>query len=104
VSNVVTKRWLPSDCSNDCNENGVPDECELLDNDCNENGVLDECETDVCDDGDPCTRDFCDGGCHSEPLCGPELICIDGLCVECTVDQDCPNGESCVEGLCEGGD
>jgi len=30
--------------ANDCNANGIPDECELVDNDCNENGVPDECD------------------------------------------------------------
>lgn len=31
--------------SEDCNENGIPDECELnVETDCNENGLLDECE------------------------------------------------------------
>jgi hypothetical protein len=30
--------------SRDCNEDGVPDECQLEDNDCNENGIPDECD------------------------------------------------------------
>jgi hypothetical protein len=30
--------------SNDCNDNGVPDECDLADGDCNENGVPDACD------------------------------------------------------------
>lgn len=30
--------------ANDCNANGIPDECELTGNDCNENGVPDECD------------------------------------------------------------
>ena len=104
VSNVVTKEWLPADCSNDCNENGVPDECELEGDDCNENGVLDECEVDVCDDGDPCTRDFCDGGCFNEPLCGGGLVCVEGDCRECRTHEDCPKGEFCVAGECQIGD
>ncbi|MCH7702527.1 MAG: VCBS repeat-containing protein [Planctomycetes bacterium] len=33
--------------SQDCNLNGLPDECELLNNDCNHNAALDECEIDI---------------------------------------------------------
>ena len=44
LSNVVGATWVFPDCSLDCNENGVPDECELLGNDCNDNGVPDECD------------------------------------------------------------
>ncbi len=32
----------------DCNSNGIPDECELLDNDANTSGVPDECELGAC--------------------------------------------------------
>ncbi len=38
---------IPDECQlsdNDCNENGVPDTCELSGHDCNENGVLDACD------------------------------------------------------------
>ncbi len=30
--------------SEDCNLDGVPDECQLVDNDCNENGIPDDCD------------------------------------------------------------
>lgn len=46
---------------NDCNNNGIPDECELAANDCNNNFELDECETKP--DGDPAVaveQDECD--------------------------------------------
>lgn len=46
---------------NDCNTNGIPDECELAGNDCNNNLELDECETKP--DGDPSVaveQDECD--------------------------------------------
>ncbi|HUU83549.1 MAG TPA: hypothetical protein VM243_08600 [Phycisphaerae bacterium] len=35
---------LLGSANNDCNENGVPDECDL---DCNDNGIPDDCEEDV---------------------------------------------------------
>jgi len=38
---------LPDDCDttgNDCNSNGVPDDCEVLAQDCNSNGTPDECD------------------------------------------------------------
>lgn len=45
------------------------------------------CELDLCDDGNPCTNDFCDGdGCATEELedgtdCGGGAACTDGICV-----------------------
>ena len=45
----------------------------------------------VCDDGNPCTADSCDGGCIYAPIAdGP---CDDGL--ECSVGDTCQNGQ-CV--------
>ncbi len=38
---------IPDECETDCNDNGVPDDCDIADstsNDCNENGVPDECD------------------------------------------------------------
>lgn len=38
---------LPDECDtpgNDCNSNGVPDDCEVLAQDCNSNGMPDECD------------------------------------------------------------
>ncbi len=50
-NDVVSCSWFADDVTwyrntgeNDCNGNGVPDECELMDNDCNTNGVPDDCE------------------------------------------------------------
>jgi hypothetical protein len=38
---------VPDECEEDCNDNGEPDDCEELgEGDCNENGVPDECEPD----------------------------------------------------------
>lgn len=108
-SNIVTIEWLPIDCATDCNLNGVPDECELIDNDCNQNGVPDdcdggcaECEIDEdCDDQDPCTVDACDFECFHHPVCDGGLICQEGQCFECLVDEDCDQGFFCIEGICE---
>ncbi|MCB9849578.1 MAG: VCBS repeat-containing protein [Phycisphaerales bacterium] len=49
--------------SRDCNNNGVLDECELVDNDCDSNGVFDACQSDKDGDGIP---DACDG-CANSP-------------------------------------
>ncbi len=52
-----------------------------------------------CDDQDSCTEDWCnpdDGQCvHEDLVCDDDApICLDGQCVECITDQDCPPGES----------
>lgn len=94
-SNVVTKTWLPTDCSPDCNDNGVPDECDIAGGtsfDCQPDGIPDECgggcvgcltDTD-CNGGDPCTVDTCaQGECVTEPVACPEgYVCVEGECVE----------------------
>ena len=102
-SNIVNMEWNSPDCSQDCNHNGIPDECEP---DCNGNGIPDdcdggcECEVDEdCDDGDPCTTDACDGICFHFPVC-PEGACMDGQCVECASEEDCPSGYTCLGGFC----
>jgi hypothetical protein len=55
---------LPDDCEvfADCNASGVPDACELIDNDCNVNGVPDECDVDCDINGlvDVCEPGFVD--------------------------------------------
>ena len=38
--------WEYGLCSQDCNVNNIPDECELADNDCNLNDTPDECDPD----------------------------------------------------------
>ncbi len=49
LSNVASKTWFPDDCSLDCNENGVPDDCELDGHDCNGNGIHDACDVECPD-------------------------------------------------------
>ena len=46
----------------------------------------------MCDDGDPCTQDTCDGGCKFAGISGP--VCDDGD--ECTTD------DGCMAGVCKG--
>ncbi len=44
----------------------------------------------VCDDGDPCTTEACDGGaCVATPLtCGADEVCVDGDCVDLPPDAE----------------
>ena len=40
-----------------------------------------EDETDLPDDGDPCTNDYCNGKVAMfDPVCGPTEFCMGGLC------------------------
>ncbi|HAN30446.1 MAG TPA: hypothetical protein DCQ06_02510 [Myxococcales bacterium] len=63
------------------------------------NGIDDDCdgETDeqLCDDGDPCTKDSCntDGSCKHKELAG--LVCDDG--------SVCTQTDKCISGKCIGG-
>jgi hypothetical protein len=75
---------------NDCNDNDIPDECEIADGtseDCNVNGLLDECEIvirgDNDDDGDVDLDDF-SGFASCEA--GPDVEPADPSC--CTFDFD----------------
>ncbi|MCX7963895.1 MAG: hypothetical protein N2644_05385 [Candidatus Sumerlaea chitinivorans] len=52
--------YVPVGVSLDCNQNGIPDECDIADGtsqDCNANGIPDECEADCNDNG---VADDCD--------------------------------------------
>ncbi|MCP4249645.1 MAG: hypothetical protein GY778_21605, partial [bacterium] len=84
-------------CSgNDCNTNGVPDECDIdagTSPDCNDNGVPDECEPlDDCDsDGTP---DICDPDCNSNGVSDACDI-LNGTSLDCQPDgvpDDCQLG------------
>jgi len=61
----VTEAWIATLPSTDCNANGVPDECDIVNSvsgDCNADAILDECQPEFDSDGDgfldPC--DACD--------------------------------------------
>ncbi len=51
-----------------------------------------------CDDGDPCTRDFCDAARGS---CGTEII--NGCGAECQLDVQCGTDDLCATLECRGG-
>jgi hypothetical protein len=74
------------DCGTDCNENGIPDGCDIADGsspDCNQNGRPDECET----------QEDCNGN-GSQDICdiasGSSLDCNgNGTPDECEGSSDC---------------
>jgi len=79
--------------SQDCDSNGVPDECQLVNNDCNSNGIPDNCETDCNSNGTP---DECESftDCNSNSIPDEcELVGNDcnsnGIPDEC--ETDCNN-------------
>ncbi|HBB38151.1 MAG TPA: hypothetical protein DEP63_03075 [Candidatus Magasanikbacteria bacterium] len=77
--------------------------------------VIPECSTnDDCNDGEPCTGDFCnpagkcvhppildcchdDSNCETWQHCNADAQCDDG----CTVNADCDDGSICLEGKCK---
>jgi len=68
----------------DCNQNGIPDECELLCNDCNDNGVPDECDVPPLGTGTDCNEDGVPDDCQAR--------CNDcnqnGVPDECDITED----------------
>lgn len=59
--------------------------------------------------GTPCPNGGCNGEgkcvemeCNDELDCGEDshLLCVEGLCVECSVHEHCAVEDSCVEGIC----
>jgi uncharacterized protein (TIGR03382 family) len=81
---------------------GVPDPGEIephADEDSNGNGAVDEGETDPNEPSD----DVLVGPCETDEDCPDGQQCVEGECVPTTVcvdDEDCPDGEICVEGEC----
>ncbi|MHC4698577.1 MAG: FG-GAP repeat protein, partial [Planctomycetota bacterium] len=86
--------------SEDCNDNGIPDECDIADGtsqDTNGNGIPDECE--------PCEDECCsDTDCDDELYCNGAETCHDGTCVQ--GEPPCPQhvcneeAEECSPGAC----
>ncbi len=101
IDNDCNTNGVPDECDPDCNLNGSPDECDIdagTSSDCDHNGVPDECEADFdgdglidsCDpdidgDGVPNDNDVCD---YTPPGLPPELIEPDGSVLG-DLDGDC---------------
>jgi len=89
-------------CSADCNENGIPDECDITDGtsqDCNGNTIPDECDIDDCTDltvcGD-CDEDGLPNECETDP---DQQDCdANGLCDACDIDCGALGGACNVAG------
>ncbi|MGB2986477.1 MAG: sialidase family protein, partial [Phycisphaerae bacterium] len=87
---------VPDECEVDCNNNGIPDECDIADGtseDCTGNGIPDECEPDCNDNGvaDSCdiqngTSDDCNGN-RVPDECDPDCD-GDGIPSDCDLDED----------------
>lgn len=45
-----------------------------------------------------------DESCGGGLPCSGDDICVDGICVECGTDADCPAGETCSDNVCIGDD
>ncbi len=64
VSSDCNENGIPDECENDCNSNGSPDDCDIADgtsSDCDENGNPDECDPDCNSNGVPDVCDIADG-------------------------------------------
>ncbi len=62
LSNDCNEDFIPDDCqliNNDCNNDLIPDECQLVENDCDTNGTPDECQPDEDCNGNA-IQDICD--------------------------------------------
>jgi hypothetical protein len=99
--------------TNECTRTAV--ECvEILCTDVECNPLTGECERTlhVCDDGDPCTVDYCDnatGACRTTPFCNKVpcktptcVVGSDGTNATCEyVDYDCDSGNECSIDVCD---
>jgi len=64
VSSDCNENGVPDECESDCNSNGSPDDCDIADgtsSDCDENGTPDECDPDCNGNGIPDVCDIADG-------------------------------------------
>ncbi len=102
------KRVCQADGLSGCDaKTPAAEECNGADDDCD--GSVDE---DTCDDGNPCTKDQCQGqaGCGHEPLSGTNCDdldlctltdhCDDGVCLGTPVA--CDDGNPCTDDGCDG--
>ena len=76
--------------------------------------VVDPCKTVVCDDGEACTMDLCNGGvciftpepestaCDDGEICTSDDHCLNGACVG-GEETDCSDASDCTVDICEPG-
>ena len=95
-----------SDDSNECNDENP---C-TLDDSCHSGTCAGEMVT--CDDGEPCTTDFCvDGVCYHQPLnavscddgdlCTIGDLCISGECIPGDTERNCDDFNDCTADTCD---
>ncbi|MEK6676753.1 MAG: hypothetical protein AABZ47_14005 [Planctomycetota bacterium] len=107
---------IANGASPDCNLNQVPDECDLAQGtslDCSGNGVPDECDQFVCDDGNLCTDDTCNGtdcvfanntrACDDGLFCNGLDTCAGGTC-SAHGGNPCASGGECADACNEAAD
>ena len=86
---------------NDCNANGIPDPCDVLDGfslDCNENFIPDECEPDCDGDGIP---DDCESDCNGNGVPDDCDIAL-GTSDDCNangIPDECDGAETVTAGI-----
>lgn len=99
----------------DCNDNdasihpNASELCDGIDNDCD--GMLETCAQclQMCDDGDPCTVDFCVNGVCGHASAPAGTPCATGVCngngncVECLSPTNCDDGNPCTFDICISG-
>ncbi len=93
----------------DCNENSIPDDCEIDCNagglncnitgcgtatDCNTNGIPDECEIDSASPA-PLPSGVDDWYCDADCIGCPQVCCCDDAGTDCPVGCDCVTGANC---------
>lgn len=94
ASSIYYDNVLLTEVVNDCNSNGLPDDCELDGGDCDGNGVLDVCEL----TGNDCNTNQILDGCElSENDCN-----TNGVPDDCDLTISCPVFDNGVADLVQG--
>jgi hypothetical protein len=82
VSKDCNQNGIPDECETDCNQNGVPDDCDIASEasrDCDGNKLPDECDTDCNANGVPDACDIASGAAADCDLSGVPDSCELGL-------------------------
>jgi hypothetical protein len=79
---------IPDSCQPeaDCDQDGLPNRCELAGNDCDQNGIPDDCQPDCDADGIP---DTCEIQAGARDTYGPNSCSPDGIPDACQPAPDC---------------